>query len=244
MRHTHVDLAAILAGPNLQIDLKLTAYEISTGNFLKAVTNYTHRAIAEITKHRNAQEADRRRLGERIQAVETETNQCKVKEIELLAVLNKEQEERRESEHSIDALKRQLASIREQCAAIEVEVEQYRAIVSNLHRERNNEENTLNTHAAFVAAELSAYQSWLHCYIDGIETDKLLIRFSHVDEANLDREFSFVLDVSEPSYNVITTTPPLPKLPILLNALKETGSIYRFIKLMRIAFLESLHPHS
>jgi len=85
MRHTHVDLAAILAGPNLQIDLKLTAYEISTGNFLKAVTNYTHRAIAEITKHRNAQEADRRRLGERIQVVETEINQCKVKEIELLA---------------------------------------------------------------------------------------------------------------------------------------------------------------
>ena len=159
-------------------------------------------------------------------------------------------------------------------------MEQYRAIVSNLHRgkavpvllfghhidnwqhaERNNEENTLRTHAALVAAELSAYQSWLHCYIDGIETDKLLIRFSHVDEANLDREFSFVLDVSEPSYNgscyspysccqssyllyaVITTT-PLPKLPILLNALKETGNIYRFIKLMRIAFSESLHPHS
>lgn len=69
------------------------------------------------------------------------------------------------------------------------------------HAERNNEENTLNTHAALIAAELSAYQSWLHCYIDGIETDKLLIRFSHVDEANLDREFSFVLDVSEPSYN-------------------------------------------
>ncbi|KAL4065761.1 chromosome segregation protein Spc25-domain-containing protein [Scleroderma yunnanense] len=244
MRHTHVDLTAILAEPNPQIDLKLSAYEISTGNFLKAVTNYTNRAIAEITKHRNAQEADKRRLAERIQAVEAETNQCKVKEIELLAVLNKEQEERRDSEQSVAALKRQLASMREKCGAIDVEIEQYRAITSNLDRERRNEEKVLNTHAAQVAAELAAYQSWLHCHIDGIETDQLLIRFSHVDEVNLDREFSFVLDVSEPSYNIITTTPPLPELPILLNELKETGNIYRFIKLMRVAFSESLHHHS
>lgn len=85
MRHTHVDLAAIFSEPNPQIDLKLSAYDISSSNFLRAVTNYTNRAIAEITKHRNAQEADRRRLAERIQAVEAETNQCKVKEIELVA---------------------------------------------------------------------------------------------------------------------------------------------------------------
>lgn len=67
--------------------------------------------------------------------------------------------------------------------------------------ERKNEEDILNVHATQVATELSAHQSWLHCCIDGIETDKLLIRFSHVDGTNLDREFSFVLDVSEPSYN-------------------------------------------
>lgn len=85
MRHTHVDLAAVLAQPNPQIDLRLQAYETSTTNFLRAVTNYTNRAIAEITKHRNAQEADKRKLGERIQAVEAEINQCKLKEIDLLA---------------------------------------------------------------------------------------------------------------------------------------------------------------
>ena len=85
MRHTHIDLASVLAQPNPQVDLQLSAYEISTGNFLKAVTNYTNRAIAEITKHRNAQEADKKKLAERIQAVEAETNQCKLKEIDLLA---------------------------------------------------------------------------------------------------------------------------------------------------------------
>lgn len=85
MRHTHIDLTSVLAQPTPQVDLRLQAYEVSTGNFLKALTNYTNRAIAEITKHRNAQEADKRRLAERIQAVEAETNQCKLKEIDLLA---------------------------------------------------------------------------------------------------------------------------------------------------------------
>lgn len=208
------------------------------------MTHYTNRAIAEITKHRNAQEADKRRLAERIQAVEAETNQCKLREIELLAVLSKEQEERRDSEQSVSALNHKLTSIRERCAAIDAEIEQYRAITSNLQRERQREENILCNHAAEVAAVFAAYQSCLCCHIEGIEADQLLIRFSHVDEANPDREFSFVLDVSAPLYNVITTTPPLPNLPILLNDLKETGNIYRFIKLMRMAFSESLHSPS
>ncbi|KAF9229837.1 hypothetical protein BS17DRAFT_724079 [Gyrodon lividus] len=244
MRHTHVDLASILAQPNPQVHLRLQAYEISTGNFLKAVTNYTHRAIAEITKHRNAQEADKRRLAERTQAVDAETNQCKLKEIELLAVLAKEQEEKRESEQSVAALKRQLASIRETWAAVDSEIEQYRAIVSNLQREKDGENKILNEHAAQLEPELAACESWLRCHIEGIEADQLLIRFSYLDEANIDREFSFVLDVSTPSYNVITTTPPLPSLPILLNDLNQTRDIYRFIKLMRLAFSELLKAHT
>ena len=89
MRHPHIDLASVLAQPTPQLDLRLQAYETSTGNFLKAVTNYTNRAIAEITKHRNAQEADKKRLAERTQAVEAETNQCKLKEIELLAGMSR-----------------------------------------------------------------------------------------------------------------------------------------------------------
>ncbi|KAH7884035.1 chromosome segregation protein Spc25-domain-containing protein [Phlebopus sp. FC_14] len=236
MRHTHIDLTSILSEPNPQIDLRLPAYEISTGNFLKAVTSYTNRAIAEITKHRNAQDTDKRRLAERIQAVEAETNQCKLKEIELLAVLAREQEERRDSEQSVAALRRQLASIREICSLVDAEIEQYRAITSNLKREKDSEGGILSEYAAQLQPDLAACESWLKCHIEGIEADQLLIRFSCVDSANTDRECSFVLDTSIPSYNVITTTPPLPSLPILLNELSETGDIYTFIKKMRSAF--------
>ncbi|KAF8439455.1 chromosome segregation protein Spc25-domain-containing protein [Boletus edulis BED1] len=244
MRHTHIDLASVLAQPTPQVDLRLQAYETSTSNFLRAVTNYTNRAIAEITKHRDAQEADKRKLAERIQAVESEINQCKLKEIDLLAVLAKEQEERRDAEHSLAALKRQLTSIRDTCATLDSEIEQYRTDVSNLQREKNSERDILNEHATRLEPELAACESWLQCNIEGIEADQLLIRFSHVDEANPDREFSFVLDVSTPSYNVITTTPLLPALPILLRELNQTGEVYRFIKCMRAAFRDLVQAQS
>ena len=43
---------------------------------------------------------------------------------------------------------------------------------------------------------------------------------------------------------VITTTPPLPTLPILLQELNQTGDTYRFIKHMRSAFRELVQTHS
>lgn len=67
--------------------------------------------------------------------------------------------------------------------------------------EKEGEHRVLNEHAAQLEPELVACESWLRCHIEGIEADQLLIRFSHLDEANVDREFSFVLDVSTPSYN-------------------------------------------
>jgi len=85
IRTIPIDLASILAEPTPTVDLRLHAYEVSTSNFLRAVTNYANRAVAEITKHRNAQEADKKRLIDKTASVKAETNQCKVKEIDLLA---------------------------------------------------------------------------------------------------------------------------------------------------------------
>ncbi|KAH7926225.1 hypothetical protein BV22DRAFT_1046249 [Leucogyrophana mollusca] len=240
IRPAHIDLAAILAEPTPQIDLRLHAYDVSTGNFLKAVTNYTNRAIGEITKHRNAQEADKKKIADRAHAVETETNQCKLREIELLALLAKEQDEKRESEQSIASLRRQLASIRENCAAIDVEIEQYRAATSNLRREKDRERQTLSMHAAKTLPELTACQTRLRCVVEGVEKDLLLVRFSHINKIAVHQEFSFVLDVSSRTYKVVTTTPVLPNLPILMSELNESRDIYRFIKLIRSAFTDML----
>ena len=38
------------------------------------------------------------------------------------------------------------------------------------------------------------------CVIEGIDKDKILIRFTHIDPSDLQREFSFVIDVSAKVY--------------------------------------------
>lgn len=85
LRAPQIDLASVLAAQTPQIDLRLQTFESSTRNFLKAVSKYKNRAIVVITDRRNAQAAERKRVAEKTQAVEAETNECKVREIELLA---------------------------------------------------------------------------------------------------------------------------------------------------------------
>jgi kinetochore protein Spc25 len=57
------------------INLRLPAYEASTWNFLKAVANYGNCVIAEITKRKEWQALERKKVMEKTAAVESETNQ-------------------------------------------------------------------------------------------------------------------------------------------------------------------------
>jgi kinetochore protein Spc25 len=85
LRSPHVDLSSILTQQNPSIDLRVHVYENSTRNFLKALTTYKNRAMTNIAERRKHQAMERKRLLDRTQAVEMETNQCKLKEIELVA---------------------------------------------------------------------------------------------------------------------------------------------------------------
>lgn len=237
-----IDLATVLSVNNPQIDLKLQAYETSTRNFLKAVSNYKNRSISTISERRTNQAAEKKRIAEKSQAIESETNQCKVREIELVAGessfaycrlcnyltskldLQREQEERKDAEVSVATFKRQLNSLHERCTAIDSELEQYRAIVGNLRRgtswlylqpllsnqgstEKQKERSTLGTHATHVFPDLDAYERRLACVIEGIEKDQLLVRFTRIDNANPDREFSFVIDISTQFYKSESQAP-------------------------------------
>jgi kinetochore protein Spc25, fungi type len=84
-RPPQIDLAMLLEQQNPQIDLRIQAYETTTRNFLKAVTSFKNKAIALIIERRNAQATEIKRATEKIQVVEAETNQCKLKELEMLA---------------------------------------------------------------------------------------------------------------------------------------------------------------
>ena len=134
LRPPHVDLSSILTQQNPSIDLRVHDYDNSTRNFLKALTTYKNRAITNMSERRKHQAMEKKKLLERTQAVEMETNQCKLKEIELVAGLDREKEERKDAELSAAAFKRQLASLRDQCASIDVDIEEYQAITQNLRR--------------------------------------------------------------------------------------------------------------
>ncbi|KAF8895178.1 chromosome segregation protein Spc25-domain-containing protein [Infundibulicybe gibba] len=238
LRLPQIDLTSVLAEPNPHIDLRIQAYENSARNFLNAISSYKNRAIATIADRRAAQVAERKRLLERIQSVEAETNQCKVREIELVADLEREKEERKDGELSVAAFRRQLSVLREKATSIDAEIEHYRAIVGNLRRERDTERSTLATHAAQVSVELEACQKHAALFIEGMEGDQLLFRFTHVQQTDPAREFSFVLQVTETGYRVKTSSPALPAMPLLVEALNSSRDVHKFIKSMRAAYQE------
>lgn len=130
--------------------------------------------------------------------------------------------------------------------------------------EKNKERAILQSHAQSATPELKACEHRLKCIVEGIEKDQLLVRFSHIDKDELEREFSFVLDVSSRAYRgqspfifffsfgivtkrcvdgvvvilVLTSTPILPTLPIYVEELNESRDVYAFIKQVRRAFEE------
>jgi hypothetical protein len=85
LRIPQIDLQSLLEQQNPHIDLRLEAYDASTREFLKAVSNYKTRAIAAISERRAQQAAEKKKVLEKCQAVEAETNQCKLRELELVA---------------------------------------------------------------------------------------------------------------------------------------------------------------
>jgi hypothetical protein len=72
-------------------------------------------------------------------------------------------------------------------------------LIKLLSVEKDRERQTLEVHAAQTGPELNACETRLRCHIEGIEKDRLLIRFTHIDKIDIDREFSFVLDVASRS---------------------------------------------
>ncbi|KAK0433549.1 chromosome segregation protein Spc25-domain-containing protein [Armillaria borealis] len=201
---------------------------------LGAVLQADHPAITQETEERAAFAAETKRLAEKSKEIEAETNQCKVREIELLAV-----QERKDAEYSVATFRRQLASLKEKCTAIDGELEEYRAITANLEREREKERSTLQAHASSVQPDYQAVERILGLTIEGIDKEQqLLVRFKHIDLNDLEKEFSFVLDVSGPGYKVLTSSPPLPQLPFLVEELNLTKDIYAFIHAMRQAYVK------
>ncbi|KAH9068486.1 hypothetical protein EDB83DRAFT_2586759 [Lactarius deliciosus] len=81
------NLDSVLNSSEPAIDLNLPAFkfETSVANFLRAIANFTARSIAKITQRQDVHDKELKRLEDRAQDVEKETEQCKLKKIEHIA---------------------------------------------------------------------------------------------------------------------------------------------------------------
>ena len=80
-----VDLATLLQQQNPRINLRLESYEHTTSDFMKAIVGYKNHAITIMSNRSSAASNDRKRVVDKVKAGEAEINQCKLKEIDLLA---------------------------------------------------------------------------------------------------------------------------------------------------------------
>jgi kinetochore protein Spc25, fungi type len=85
VRVPQIDLAAVLKDPNPHIDLKTNSYDNSTRNFLKALTTWKNRSMSTISDRRKAQATEKKKMVDKTHQVENEINNCKVREIDLVA---------------------------------------------------------------------------------------------------------------------------------------------------------------
>ena len=66
--------------------------------------------------------------------------------------------------------------------------------------EKSKELSILSSHSSCVPPELRVCEQRLSCVIEGVEKDRLLVRFSRIDSTEIDREASFVIDLSSQMY--------------------------------------------
>ena len=73
--------------------------------------------------------------------------------------------------------------------------------------EKNKERATLSSYASQLSPELRSCEHWLACRIEGLQQDRLLIRFSEIDPTDLERDASFVLDMSSQNFKGLSSLP-------------------------------------
>lgn len=124
--------------------------------------------------------------------------------------------------------------------------------VHSFYTEKNKERSTLSSFASHVSPQSQSCEKFLACTIEGVEKDRLLARFSRLDPSDPEREATFVLDLSTEVYKgmyiirsvrpitycllVITCSPQLPSMHILVHTLNESRDIYTFFKEARAGF--------
>ncbi|KAJ3331284.1 kinetochore-associated Ndc80 complex subunit spc25 [Gonapodya sp. JEL0774] len=108
------------------------------------------------------------------------------------------------------------------------------AITQDLHSRRTH----LRTQVSKALPETQDYERVLGMKILTPVEHLLTFVFTRIDEHDLDREYSFTVDLSKREYEITSCTPPLPTMPDLVRQLNENRDFYGFVRVVRKEFGE------
>ncbi len=100
--------------------------------------------------------------------------------VDRLADLEREQIERKESEAIINGYKRQLASAKEKCAAVEVEIQQYGSSVAGLRSEKTKERRILESQAQRADPTIELLEHALGFSMHGVQRAFTILQFTWI----------------------------------------------------------------
>ncbi|CCO33681.1 Kinetochore protein spc25 [Rhizoctonia solani AG-1 IB] len=129
-----------------------------------------------------------------------EIEQFRVDEMNLMKTLKREQEEKAEAEAKLAEYNAQLKDVEENRAAVDVELEDLRSRTDKLKLEKSQDLAKLEHQVALNEPEAQSLSDLLKWTVEGVQRDVLRIKFTHIDESDWAREFSFVVDLSERTY--------------------------------------------
>ncbi|KAI9101381.1 chromosome segregation protein Spc25-domain-containing protein [Phlyctochytrium arcticum] len=168
--------------------------------------------------------------------LESQIEALKIKELENEQVFEREKREATEMENEVNELKVQKDE--REFARGEL-LDNVSRMQSDLRRRREDlalKREARRTQHQRLQPELECYEQKLAVQIIGLQNEILKFIFTHVNPADWDQEYSFVIDVRRQDYQVIDCNPPLPILDGLVEWLNSTRDFSTFLKMMRRGF--------
>ncbi|KAF8708339.1 Chromosome segregation protein Spc25, partial [Rhizoctonia solani] len=201
------DLRRLLAQPNPTIPLYFESTLEKMTAFKSAVNAYVASGQAEIARRQDKHKSVLRREHEKVVKMNAEIEQFRVDEMNLMKTLKKEQEEKAEAEAKLAEYNSQLKDVEETRATVDAELEDLRSRTDKLKLEKSQDMAKLEHQVALNEPEARALSDLLKWTVEGVQRDVLCIKFTHIDESDWAREFSFVVDLSEQTYKGMFGSP-------------------------------------
>ncbi|KAI8928754.1 chromosome segregation protein Spc25-domain-containing protein [Entophlyctis helioformis] len=126
--------------------------------------------------------------------------------------------------------KAELDSLHRQADEMHAEIQSRRQALEDRRRERDDK-------VAEMTPDLEMYERMLSMRIFTSKSNIISFVFTHINEMDYDKEYSFELGVSDQLYLLVSCKPMLPNVDRWMEWLNSTRDLYPFIKAMRRGFV-------